>query len=207
MAKSSFTHASYYYGMPDMYMQMGYFPFPSQRASEAAASNVLVPYAMSMSMQCSYYLGQTEKLDMSSGTQGYTALVNPVRSNMQLYINDWYVSNFSDRPVEMQLWFGQASAVTGAKTSTHITSGFVQPSPCPASQGQIVYSSSGSSPLADGVIASTRILPPMTTISAEKNGRWILAPGTAMSFLFPQAERQAGQVLSAIGWWEQPLFR
>lgn len=207
MAKSSYTHTSYYYGMPDMYMQMGYFPFPTQPAPEAVTGNVLVPYAMSMSMQCRYYLGQTEKIDIGSGSQGYAALVNPVRSTMQLYINDWYVSNFTDQPVEMQVWFGQARAVTGAKTSTQITSGYVQSSPCPSSQGQILYSSGGAFPPADGVIASTRILPPMTTINAEKSGHWILAPGTALMFQFPQAEREGGQILSAIGWWEQPLFR
>lgn len=207
MAKSSYSQPSYYYGMPDMYMQMGYFPFPTPPAPEQTPNQVMIPYAMSMSSHCRYFLGQTDKIDISGGAQGFGALVNPLRSGVQLYVNDWYVSNFSDQAVEMQIWFGPARSVVGAKASSQITPGFVQLSPCPAPHGQLLFSSADAARPSNGSIASTRILPPMTSIGAEKSGHWILAPGTAMMVHVPaQSERESGEMVFAIGWWEQPVF-
>lgn len=207
MVKSSYSQPSYYYGMPDMYMQMGYYPFPTQPAAEQTPNQVMIPYAMSMSSHCQYFLGQTEKMTIGAGIQSFGALVNPLRSGAQLYIHDWHVSNFAARPAEMQIWFGPARSVVGAKASTQISPGFVQLSPCPAPNGQLLYTTADSALPANGAVAATRILPAMTTVGAEKNGHWILAPGTAMMVHFPShSEQESGEVLFAVGWWEQPVY-
>lgn len=205
MAKSSYTQPPYYYGMPDMYMQMGYYPFPTQPATEQIGRTVGIPFAMAMASQCKYFLGQTEKITAGGGVQGFGALVNPLRSSVHLYVNDWFVTNFSKHPVEALIRFGKATSIVGATKSRHITPGFVQLSPCPSAQGQILFASSSTEAERDGVIASTRILPPMTTVQAEKSGQWILAPGTALMVHVPE-EAESGQFLFAVGWWEQAVF-
>lgn len=63
MAKHPFSHQPpYFYGMTDMYMQMGFYPYPGQTAEEHPDANVGIPLPMAMAMQCKYYLGQTEPL-------------------------------------------------------------------------------------------------------------------------------------------------
>lgn len=205
MTKSSYTQPSYYYGLPDVYMQMGYYPFPTQPATEPIGRSVPIPYAMAMASECKYYLGQTEKITAGEGGHGFGALVNPLRSGVQLYVNDWFLTNFACQPVEARIWFGKTSSITGAKTSHRVSPGFAQLSPCPPAQGKILFSSEGTEEPRDGVFVSTRIVPPMTTISAEKSGHWILGPGMSLMFQVPGTEENE-PFLFAVGWWEQPVF-
>lgn len=207
MPKPSYTQPPYYYGMPDLYMQMGYFPFPTQPAAEPPGRHAAVPYVMAMASQCRYHLGQTEKIPIGEGINGYGALANPVGSGVQLYIHDFFVSNFSRQPLEAQIWFGQTKAIMGAKTSAQTSPGYVQLSACPSAQGKILFSSGTTETPRLDVAVSTRILPSMTTIAAEKNGHWILDPGTAMMIYLPSpAASGRSEFLFAAGWWEQPVF-
>lgn len=205
MSKSSYTQPSYYYGMPDIYMQMGYFPFPTQPAPEQLNHNPNVPYAMAMASQCRYYLGQTEKITAGAGVQGFGALANPFRSGVQLYVNDWFLTNLSGEPLEAHIWFGKTASIHGAKPSSHVTPGFMQLSPCPAPQGQILFGSGGTDVQRDGIVAATRILPPRSTIESKKSGHWILGPGMSMLIRVPASEEPASFLFS-VGWWEQPVF-
>ena len=210
MPKSPYTRPSYYYGMPDMYMQMGYFPFPTQPAAEpygryAAA----IPYVSAMASQCRYYLGQTEKMRIGVNTHGCGTLANPDDSGVQLYIHEYAVTNFSGKPLEAQIWFGQTKSIVGAKISTQISPGLVQLSACPSAQGKILFSSGTTEPPRLGVAVSTKILPPQATSVFEKSGHWILNPGTAMMVSLhslADSENFKGEFLFSAGWWEQPLF-
>lgn len=207
MPNTSYTSPSYYYGLPDMYMQMGYFPFPAQPATEPLGRYTAVPYAMAMASQCRYYLGQTEKIPFAAGSHSFAALANPAGSGVQLHINEYVVTNFSSQPVEAQIWFGPTKSIVGAKTSAQISPGFVQLSACPSAQGKILFSSGAAETPRQGVTVSTRIVPPLTTIASEKSGHWILDPGTALTFILPSPEQTEGDGwLFAAGWWEQPVF-
>ncbi|MGG1662016.1 DUF6143 family protein [Brevibacillus sp. NRS-1366] len=206
MTKSSFTQQpSYFYGMPDVYMQMGYYPFPTQPATEQMSRSVHVPYAMSMASGCKYYLGQSEKIVAGGKEQGFGALVNPLRSTAVLYVNRWLVTNSSAQPLEAHIWFGKASTIVGSKTSRHVTPGYVQLPPCPAVQGQILFGSCHSDITRDGTVASTRIIPPMTTVEQEPSGQWILGPGMAMMIHVPPTSEETPFFFS-VDWWEQSVF-
>ncbi|QQE73671.1 hypothetical protein KDJ56_17490 [Brevibacillus composti] len=205
MAKHLFSQTPYFYGMTDMYMQMGYFPYPGQSLDEQADMTIGIPLAAAMAMQCKYYLGQTEPILAGNGTSSWAALVNPPRSGIHLFINEYVISNQSaEHTARVQLWFGKSSALGTPAVSPSVTSGFVQPSPCPLAQGQLV-SDTGSLP-EDGVVAATRLIPPRTSVAAEKTGHWILAPGTALLFFVP-AEEEAAELIVSVGWWEQPIYR
>lgn len=206
MTKSSYTQQpSYYYGMPDVYMQMGYYPFPTPPATEQLSRTVHVPYAMSMASGCKYYLGQTEKIEPDENHQSFGALINPLRSTAVLYVNQWLVTNRSTEPLDAHLWFGKASSIVGAKTSQHVTPGYVQLPPCPAAQGQILFGSGQTDVTQGGTIASTRIIPSMTTVEQEISGQWILGPGMALMLHVPEAAADTSY-LFAVNWWEQSVY-
>ncbi|QRG68740.1 DUF6143 family protein [Brevibacillus choshinensis] len=204
MAKSSFNQSPYYYGMPDVYMQMGYYPFPTPPATEQLPRHAYIPYPMSMASQCKYFLGQTEKVTVGPGGQGFGALSNPVRSGALLYVQDWHVTNLSEHPLEVQFWFGKTESIAGA-SSAAITSGFAQLSSCPPSQGKLLFSQSESDLPRGGTIATTRIVPPLSTVGAQIDGQWILGPGMSLMAHVPASEKNA-VFLFSMGWWEQPVF-
>lgn len=207
MPSTSYTPSSYYYGMPDMYMQMGYFPFPTSPAADTLNRHIATPYAMAMASQCRYYLGQTDKIPLGAAGYSYAALANPAGSGVQLYINEYVLTNFSAEPREAQIWFGATKSIVGAKTSTQVSPGYVQLSACPSAQGKILFASGSTDIPRQGVTVSTRILPAMTTVPSEKSGHWILDPGTAVMVLLPaHGESDSGEWLFAAGWWEQPVF-
>lgn len=207
MTKSPYSQHPYYTtGIPDMYMQMGYYPFPTQPAAESIGKDAGIPYAMAMASQCKYFLGQSEKMTAGGGVQGFAALVNPLRSGVQLCVNNWTVTNFSKQPLVTSIWFGKAASIVAAKKSSHLSPGFVQLSPCPSAQGQILFAASpAAEPDREGVIASTRIVPPLTTIDVQKSGGWILSPGTAMMIHVPE-DAESGTFVAAMEWWEQQVF-
>ncbi|MED4584638.1 DUF6143 family protein [Brevibacillus choshinensis] len=205
MAKSSFNPSPYYYGMPDVYMQMGYYPFPTPPATEQLPRQVYIPYAMSMASQCKYFLGQTEKVIAGTNDQSFGALANPFRSGVLLYVFDWHVTNLSDHPLEVQFWFGKTESIVGAKSSPAITPGYAQLSPCPPPQGKILFSTGGTDLPRGGAVATTRIIPSMSTAGAEINGQWILGPGMTLMAHVPASAKGASFLFST-GWWEQPVF-
>lgn len=205
MANPPYAQPSYYYGIPDMFLQMGYVPYSRHTAGEQPDMHVDIPLATAMAMQGKYYLGQTEKLTAGSGVQAWGALVNPYRSGIQVYVNDWFLTNRADHPVEVHIWLGKANQLGTATASRQVTPGSIQLPPCPDPKGQILYASATTEMPRDGVIASTRILPPRSTTAAEKSGRWILGPGTALLFHIP-AEVPSSELTVAFGWWEQPVY-
>ncbi|USG64576.1 DUF6143 family protein [Brevibacillus ruminantium] len=205
MAKHLLSQAPYYYGMTDMYMQMGYFPYPRQQTDEPRNIHLEYPLAAAMALQCKYYLGQTSPISAGNGTAASGGLINPQRSGVHLYINEFAITNrSSDHSVEAKLWFGKASSLGNPVVSPQITSGFIQFPACPSAQGQIVQDA-GPVP-SDGTTAATHIVPAHTSVTSEKSGQWILAPGTALLFHFP-AEGDAVELIVSLGWWEQPFYR
>ncbi|MEJ8545592.1 DUF6143 family protein [Brevibacillus borstelensis] len=208
MAKHPFSHQPpYFFGMTDMdmYMQMGYYPYPGQTSGEHPDANTAIPLPTAMAMQCKYYLGQTEPFTAGGGNPAWAALVNPLRSEVHLFVNEFVITNRSaSHSAEAQLWFGKAASLGDATVSQLVTPGFVQLSPCPQPQGQIAYHSA---PLRiSGTASATRIISPSSSAAAEKAGHWILGPGTALVFFF-SGERAAVDLVVSFGWWEQPIYR
>lgn len=199
------TKPSYFYGMPDVYMQMGYYPFPTPPQTEQLPRSVHVPYAMSMASQSKYYMGQTEKIAATDKDQGFGALINPFRSTALLYVQHWSITNSTSQPLVAHIWFGKAESIIGGKTSRQVTPGFVQLPPAPASQGQILYGSNSADVTRDGIVASTRVIPPMTTDGGNSNGQWIIGPGMALMIHVPQSEEASAFVFS-VDWWEQSVY-
>lgn len=206
MTKPSYTRPSYFYGgIPDVYMQMGYYPFPTPSATEQLNRSIHIPYAMSMADQCKYYMGQTEKITVGEGAQGIASLSNPVRSGVHLFVNQWMITNPSPLAIETHFLFGKTASVTGTTTSRHVTSGYVQLPACPAAQGKILYGSSTSESFPDSIHAYTRIIPPYSTVEANPAGQWILGPGMALIIRVPDTEENASFYFS-VDWWEQPVY-
>lgn len=144
-------------------------------------------------------------IDSGGGTSAWAALVNPLRSEVHLFVNEYVITNRSAAyPAEAQLWFGKAASLGNPTVSQFVTPGFVQLSPCPQPQGQIVYDT-GPLPM-NGTASATRVVSPSSSVAAEKTGHWILGPGTALLFYFP-GEGEAVDLIVSLGWWEQPMYR
>ncbi|GED33652.1 DUF6143 family protein [Brevibacillus centrosporus] len=205
MAKSSFNQSPYYYGVPDVYMQMGYYPFPTPPISDQTPKQIHVPYPMSIAAHCKYFLGQTEKITAGGEIQGFGALSNPFRSGVILFVHSWQLTNYSEHPAEVQIWFGKTESITGAKTSTAVSASYAQLSACPPPQGKILFATGDNVLPRGGAAVTTRMVPPMSTIEAKLNGQWMLGPGMTMMAVLP-AEEKSSIILFSTSWWEQSVY-
>ncbi|MGG4442885.1 DUF6143 family protein [Brevibacillus fortis] len=206
MTKPSYTRPSYFYGgIPDVYMQMGYYPFPTPSATEQLNRSIHIPYAMSMADQCKYFMGQSEKMVVGDGAIGIAALSNPLRSGVHLFVNHWMITNPSPHPIEAHFLFGKASSLTGATLSRQVTSGYVQLPACPAAQGQLLYGAGMTDTFSDHIHTATRIIPASSTAEATPGGQWILGPGMALIVRVPHTGEKTSFYFS-IDWWEQPVY-
>ncbi|KZE51730.1 hypothetical protein AV540_12755 [Brevibacillus parabrevis] len=198
------TNSSYYYGLPDIYMQMGYFPFPTPPPTAPLNRSIPAPYTMPISDPCKHFLGQSEKIVAQDGEHGFASLVNPLRSGVLLYVNQWLITNPQACPLEAHIWFGKAAGIGKAKASAQVTSGYIQLAACPTAQGQIMYGSDQAPGHPDGVFASIRIVPPMATAGEQPNGQWIIGQGMALTIRVPDTGQQPAFYVY-MNWWEHPL--
>ncbi|HZW81870.1 MAG TPA: DUF6143 family protein, partial [Candidatus Deferrimicrobium sp.] len=105
---------------------------------------VTIPNPLSKSLQGKYFAGQTESLTFSNTTNAWGALINPNDSGVKLFANVFTITNFSDKPFLVQIWFNTNPPGTGI-VSTKISPAdtALVPPPVPKVQVQFNQSVSG----------------------------------------------------------------
>jgi hypothetical protein len=167
---------------------------------------VSIPNPLSKSLQGKYFIGQTELLTISNATNAWGALFNPSGSSVNLHANVYTVSNFSDRPLLLQIWFNTNPPGTGT-ISTEVSPSNTALVPPPVPKVQLQFNSNVSGVPSGGVNVFDRIVPPGATLVSEEDGKLIFPPGgnwvlflTALGTLgAPQSAR------IACGWWEEKV--
>lgn len=167
---------------------------------------VSIPMPLRQSELGRYFVGQTERLRFSQGTNAWATLYNPPDSGINLHVNVFTVTNVTETPFTTEIIFGGVPAAFPGNQATLISPTNLAIAPLPTPRVRALYNSSASGTISGGVNVFDREVPPLSTIVSEEDGKFIFPPGEAFVLLLMGMEQtEAIEAIAAFGWWEEPL--
>lgn len=152
-----------------------------------------------------YFLGQTDLISFGGGYNGWGGLVNPADSNVNLFLNAYTISNYSNEALTTEAWIGSILPGNG-KTSPHFASGNRALKPPPIPKTDIKSASFISGKPRRGTNAFVRRVEPTTTLTKHDfQGMFIIPPGSSISLFFRSPGKSQAHARVAFGWWEEKV--
>lgn len=150
-----------------------------------------------------YFIGKTGLLNFGGGYYAWGGIVNPVDSGVNVYIDIFTITNFSNQNFISEIWLN-ADPPRNAAVSTHVmpTNQAISPSPLP--KAVMKYASYSAEPMTKGVNIFDRIVAQNSTlVSDSHNGSIIIGPGDSFSiFLRPPGYQYISGTI-VLTWWEE----
>jgi hypothetical protein len=165
---------------------------------------VSIPISLFKSMQGEYFVGQTEDLWVSNESNAWAGLVNPRNSDVNLYVNVFTISNFSDEYLTAEIWLNINSSEKG-EISHKVSPTNTTLKPLPENEVDIRFIKSTTKVPKSGVNVYERIVPPNTTLVSEEDGKFIEPPGGSYVVVIKSSSSKLHKVIVAFGWWEKPI--
>lgn len=161
------------------------------------------PVSLYNSIKGLYFVGQTKTLTVGNRSVAWASLVNPHGSEVDLFVNVFTVSNFSNEDLLVQIWLN-----TGLPNQ-RIISKKVSPTntairPLPRNEVNIEFISSTPILPTSGVNVYERIVNPKTTLIAEEDGKFIEPPRGNYTLVIKSLGQGPSKSVVAFGWWENP---
>jgi hypothetical protein len=163
---------------------------------------VSIPVSLFKSMQGRYFVGQTETLLVGRGLNAWAGLVNPCNSGVNLYVNVFTISNFSDDYLTAEIWLNTNSPEKWS-VSHKISPTDTALKVLPKNKVNIRFVQSTSETPQNGVNVYERIVPPNTTLVSEEDGKFIEPPGGNYVLVIKSSSSKLSKVIVAFGWWEK----
>lgn len=69
------------------------------------SKSVNIPNPLYQSLQGRYFVGQTDHIRFGKGKNAWGGLINPFKSNVNLFVNAFTITNHSNQPFEAEIWF------------------------------------------------------------------------------------------------------
>ena len=161
---------------------------------------ISIPYALCQSEKGNYFIGQTTVLP-GENQLALAALKNPLRSNVNVYVNAITVTNHSELSVSAEIYL--RSTLYHGTISPLVSCANVGIRPAPTPQADIVYLTDVTHPPKDGVAIFSRIVSPFSTLVID-GGQIIISPGQALVvFLGGFLPVARNSTIVAFGWWEE----
>lgn len=169
---------------------------------------VSIPNPLSKSLQGKYFAGQTESLTFSNTTNAWGALINPIGSGVNLFANVYTISNISDKPFLVQIWFNTDPPGTGI-ISTKVSPANTALVPPPVPKVQVQFNQNVNGVPLGGVNVFDRIVPPGATLASEEDGKFIFPSGGnwVLFLTSPGSVAVSFSAIVAFGWWEEKMKR
>lgn len=165
---------------------------------------VNIPISLFESLKGRYFVGQTELLNFGNGTNAVGRLFNPTHSQVNLFVNVITISNITSTDFLAQIWFNaklpEAGTVSKLVTSANKA---LCPSPKPEVMLQFAQELHGTP--SGGVNPFDRVIPSITTIVDEEDGKFILPPGGSFAIFLVGQGSAILQARIAFGWWEEKI--
>lgn len=165
---------------------------------------VNIPNPLYKSLQGVYFVGQTPSLFISSSSNAWAALVNPINSDKNLFVNVFTISSFSPSIITAEIWLNTnlpGNPATSSLVSPSNTA--LSPEPRPDVLLQYVQSTNGVP--SGGVNVFDRIIPPNNTLVSEEDGKFIIPPGGNFALFLRSSSSQSTNAIMAFGWWEKNI--
>lgn len=150
-----------------------------------------------------YFLGQTDMITFGSSYNAWGALINPVGSNMNMFLNAYTISNFSNEPLTAEGWL--SSVLPGeVRISRFFAAGNQSISPLPIPKVEIQNASFVSKTPSGGTYTFVRRVEPNQTLTKHDfQGMYIIPPGSSFALFFLSPGKNQVQARVAFGWWEE----
>ena len=165
---------------------------------------VSIPNPLSKSIKGRYFVGQTETLILGQDFNAWGGLINPSNSGVNLFVNVYTVTNFSEIPFLAQIWFNTKPPGRGV-ISHEVSSGNTTLSPLPVPKTELQFVQSVSGFPTGGVNVLDRLVGPIGTLVSEDDGKWIIPPGGNFTVFLVSPGAELIKSLIAFGWWEEKI--
>ncbi|MEH6990562.1 DUF6143 family protein [Cytobacillus firmus] len=150
-----------------------------------------------------YFLGQTDIISFGGGYHGWGGLVNPADSKVNIFLNAYTISNYSNEPLTAEAWLS-GILPAGGKTSPYLAAGNQAITPPPMSKTEIKNASFVSGKPKGGTYAFVRRIEPIVTLTKHDfQGMFIIPPGSSFSLFFLSPGKRQVNARVAFGWWEE----
>lgn len=159
---------------------------------------VTIANSLDKSLKGTYFIGQTPTLILNDNI-AYGALFNPKNSGVNLFVNVFTITNFSDKPLTAKIWINSVPPSHGHE-SPLVTTTNTAICPAPISPVKIIYKMD-SCPITTGVNAFDRVIPGQSTIVAEEDGKYIVPPNKFFIISLTSTAPGPIRVAIAFGWW------
>ncbi|SFD36631.1 DUF6143 family protein [Clostridium uliginosum] len=161
---------------------------------------VSVPYALYQSEKGEYFIGQTPIL-IGQDQHALAELVNPITSNVNIYVNAIAVTNISELNLSSEFYL--KSTLNGGIISNSVSCTNLAIIPESIPEGKIKYLTTTTEPPKDGVAIFSRIVSPYSTLVID-GGQIIIPPGQSLLvYLGGFLPVVLDSAIIAFGWWEE----
>lgn len=163
---------------------------------------VSIEYPLFQSQKGRYFIGETPILTGPT-SKAIAALVNPTKSNVNIYLNAITVSNISNESLSAGIYL--RSSIPIGNTSPYVSCTNVTITPPPNPKGLIKFNDSDPVSPIDGVPIFSRIVAPYSTTVID-GGQIIIPPKSCiLVYLGGYLPIQFDSVIVAFGWWEEKI--
>jgi hypothetical protein len=162
---------------------------------------VNIPISLFESIEGRYFVGQTELLNFGNGTNAVGRLFNPTNSRVNLFVNVITISNLTQTDFLAQIWFNAKLPEIGT-VSRLVTPANTALCPRPRPEVVLQFAQNLQGTPIGGVNPFDRVIPPITTVVDEEDGKFILPPGGSFAIFLVGQGSISLQARIAFGWWE-----
>lgn len=168
------------------------------------SKTVNIPIELYKSVIGEYFIGYADNLTLGRGTSAWARLYNPPRSNVNLHVNVWTVTDISDVPLRAQFWFNAVPMGTPQELAV-VTPSNTALRPKPKPKAHLQQASDVVGDPTGGIKAFVRRCEPEMTLVETENGKLIFPPGGSFLVFISFAENPeaSGNGRVAFGWWEE----
>jgi len=150
-----------------------------------------------------YFIGKTGLLNFGGGYYAWGGIVNPVDSGVNVYIDIFTITNFSNQNFISEIWLN-ADPPRSAAVTSHVTPTNQAITPSPQPKAVMKYAGYSAEPMTKGVNIFDRIVNQNSTlVSDSHNGSIIIGPGGSFSILLRSPGYQYITGTIVLTWWEE----
>lgn len=154
------------------------------------------------SFQGKYFMGQTGEMILSPCCNAYAALFNPQNSNFDLFFSVFTVTNYSDVPLNAEVWLIPSFTPSGIESDL-VSPANIAIKPIQIPKVKLLYDQFTNKPKWEGTNVFDRIVSPYSTLADEKDGKIIIPPDGAFLVKVASISTETSKIRIAFGWWEE----